>query len=75
MKILRTSTGNSKRTSRRNHLHVAISYNNIGSVCRDTGDLEKAKEYYQLALKIGKEQLGPNHAHVAAFYNNLGTVI
>ena len=40
----------------------------------DTGDLEKANEYYQLALEIRKQQLGPNHVDVAMSYNNLGSV-
>ena len=43
-------------------------------MCSDTGDLEKAKEYYQLALEIQKEQLGPNYVDVATSYNNLGLV-
>ena len=38
------------------------------------GDLEKAKEYYEWALEIRKEQLGANHVDVAKSYNNLGTV-
>ena len=37
-------------------------------------ELEKAKEYYEWALKIQKEQLGGNHVDVAASYNDLGTV-
>ena len=40
----------------------------------DTGDLEKAKEYHEWALKIKKQQLGANHVDVAASYNNLGIV-
>ena len=40
----------------------------------DTGDLEKAKEYHQLALEIRKERLGPNHVDVAASYHNLRLV-
>ena len=35
-----------------------MSYNNLGNVYSDTGDLEKAKEYHEWALKIQKEQLG-----------------
>ena len=38
----------------------------------NTGDLEKAKEYHEWALKIQKEQLGVNH--VAKSYNNFGVV-
>ena len=41
---------------------------------QNTGDLEKAKEYYQLALQIQKEQLGPKHVDVATSYCNLGIV-
>ena len=37
-------------------------------------ELEKAKEYYEWALKIQKEQLGANHVDVATSYNNLGIV-
>ena len=37
-------------------------------------ELEKAKEYYEWALKIQKEQLGANHVDVATSYNNLGKV-
>ena len=37
-------------------------------------ELEKAKEYYEWALKIIKEQLGANHVDVATSFNNLGTV-
>ena len=37
-------------------------------------ELQKAKEYYQWALDIQKEQLGPNNVHLAQSYNNLGIV-
>ena len=57
-----------------NHVGVARSYNNLGTVNSDTGDLEKAKEYHEWALKRRKEQLGANHVHVAMSYNNLGNV-
>ena len=57
-----------------NHVSVAASYNNLGTVYSDTGDLENAKEYHEWALKIQKGQLGANHVDVATSYNNLGTV-
>ena len=57
-----------------NHVDVAKSYNNLGTVYSDKGDQEKAKEYYEWALKIRKEQLGANHVDVARSYNNLGNV-
>ena len=37
-------------------------------------ELEKAKEYYEWALIIQKEQLGANHVDVATSFNNLGNV-
>ena len=55
-------------------MDVAASYNNLGVVYGNTGELAKAKDYYELALEIQKEQLGPNHVDVAASYNNLGVV-
>ena len=55
-------------------MDLAASYNNLGTVYRNTGEFAKAKEYYERALEIRKEQLGPNHVKVAASYNNLGVV-
>ena len=57
-----------------NHVDVATSYNNLGTVYRHTGEFAKAKDYHERALEIRKEQLGSNHVDVAASYNNLGTV-
>jgi tetratricopeptide (TPR) repeat protein len=37
-------------------------------------DLEKAKDYYERALEIQKEQLGANHVDVAVSYFQLGNV-
>ena len=45
-----------------------------GTAYSKTGDLQKAKEYYEWALEIQKEQLGASHVDVAACHNNLGTV-
>jgi len=36
-----------------NHVHVAVTYNNLANVHADLGDLELAKEYYDRALAIG----------------------
>ena len=33
-----------------NHIFVAMSYNNLGSVHKDLGDLQQAKQYYEKAL-------------------------
>jgi Tfp pilus assembly protein PilF len=37
-------------------------------------DLEKAKDYYQLALQIRKEQSDPKHVDVIESYNELAVV-
>ena len=52
---------------------VAISYNNIGLVYYEKGDLDKALEYHQRALTI-KERDAPNSLTVATSYNNIGLV-
>ncbi|XP_028403178.1 uncharacterized protein LOC114525918 isoform X1 [Dendronephthya gigantea] len=57
-----------------NHVSVATTYNNLGAVYSDKGELEKASFYYQHALKIQLKQLKPNHVDIATSYNNLGTV-
>ena len=52
---------------------MADSYNNIGAVLKDQGDLKGAKEYYEKALKIKIACLGTeNHTSVAQSYMNLG---
>ena len=67
-------TGIKKEQLGANHVSVATSYSNLGTVYWETGDLEKAKEYYEWALKIQKQQLGANYVDVATSYNNLGNV-
>ena len=71
-----------------NHIDVATSYNNLGSVFGAMGELEQAKVkleqakvkleqakvYFQRAIEIGINVLGPNHIDVATSYNNLGVV-
>ena len=57
-----------------NHIDVAASYNNLGSVLNAMGELEQAKDYLQRALEIWIKVLGPNDIDVATSYNNLGSV-
>lgn len=40
---------------------VAVSYNSIGLAYYRKGDYPKALEYYQKALTIWEETLGPDH--------------
>ena len=48
------------------------AYNNLGLAYQQKGDYDKAIGYYQEALKIDLEQVGPEHPEVAIRYNNLG---
>ncbi|KAJ7383706.1 hypothetical protein OS493_026236 [Desmophyllum pertusum] len=54
--------------------HVATTYNNLGTVHSDLGNLGQAKECHDRALAIRLEKLGPEHVDVASTYNKLGTV-
>eukprot|EP00970_Alexandrium_tamarense_P019939 scaffold14644_cov310-Alexandrium_tamarense.AAC.1 len=51
---------------------VATVLNNIGRVYFDSGDLEKAKGYYQQALSIRRKVLGNDHLDVSATSFNAG---
>ena len=44
----------------------------VGNLHYKKGELEKAKEYYDRAFEIGKEELGPNHDDVTDCSDNLG---
>ena len=52
----------------------ALCYTCLGSVHKDLGDLEQAKQYFERALTIYLKKLGPDHLDVAMCHNNLGTV-
>ena len=56
------------------HTKLATSYNNLGNVLYNQGDLKQAKEYYEYALAIRQQTLGPQQPDVAQSYNNLGNV-
>ena len=55
-------------------INVATSYNNLGEIHRQLGNLEQAKEFHQRALTIRLEKLGAKHINVATSYNNLGEI-
>ena len=57
------------------HPDVAASYNNLGALLQDQGDLKKAKEYHERALAIRQQTLGPEHPNVAGSYNDIGIVL
>ncbi len=58
----------------RDEILLSDIYNEHGSLNLALGEFAKAKDYYERALAIRKEQLGSNHVKVADSYNNLGIV-
>lgn len=57
-----------------NHVGVANSYNSLGSVHRELGQLQRAKDCHDCTLAIRLKELRPEHVDVAVCYNNLGSV-
>ena len=53
------------------HVHVATSYENLGTVYKNLGDFQHAKDSHARALDIRLKQLGPDHVDAATSYNNL----
>ena len=53
---------------------VTNSYNNLGPVHQDLGDLKQENECHDRALNICLKELGPEHVDVAESYYTLGAV-
>ena len=53
---------------------VARLYHNMGLLHRRLCDYQQAKEYYERALSIRLNKLGPDHADVAHTYHIMGTL-
>ena len=53
---------------------VARTYHNMGTLHHDLGDHQQAKEYYERALSIQLNKLGPEHVAVARTSRLLGDV-
>ena len=53
------------------HVHVATSNENLGTVYKNLGDFQHAKDSHASALDIRLKQLGPDHVDAATSYNNL----
>lgn len=56
------------------HQDTAASYNEIGVIYKAKGELEKAIEYYEKALRINEKVLGKEHSEIATNLNNIGAV-
>ncbi|MEM9717672.1 MAG: tetratricopeptide repeat protein [Bacteroidota bacterium] len=54
------------------HTTVAITYNALGNLVSDEGDLDLARTYYEKALEIRKQVLPEDHPHISDTYQNLG---
>ena len=50
-----------------NHVDVASSYNSLGALHKDLGDLQQAKQYYERALDIKIKQLGQDPVDVTCW--------
>ena len=53
---------------------VARTYHNMGNLHCNLGDHQQAKEYYERALSIQLNKLGPEHVAVARTSRLLGDV-
>ena len=52
-----TTTSSSKNNPQQPHERIARTLNNLGSVCRDSGDLEAARKFCQQALEMQRALL------------------
>ena len=56
------------------HPDLAHTYNEMGFVYGNQGNLEEALKWFDKALEIEEKVLDPLHTHLATTYNNKGTV-
>jgi Tfp pilus assembly protein PilF len=56
-----------------NESEKAPIYNQLGCVKDDRGEYQEAITFYEKALAIQQQSLGPNHPDLAVSYNNIGT--
>ncbi|XP_028413243.1 uncharacterized protein LOC114536091 [Dendronephthya gigantea] len=55
------------------HVYIADSYCDLGTVYNDKGDQEQASYFLHQALKIGLKQPERDNVNIARYYNNLGS--
>ena len=65
---------NTTTTTRLDHFDVTHIYHWLGVIHKAIGDHHQAKEYYERALSIQLNKLGPHHVDVAKTYHNMGNL-
>ena len=65
---------NTTATTRLDHFDVTYIYHWLGVIHKAIGDHHQAKEYYERALSIQLNKLGPHHVDVAKTYHNMGNL-
>lgn len=74
LKAYKKSLKLKKETLGSNHVSVATTLNNMGSVYFSRGDYKKALKAYEKALQVMIVLLGDDHLNVATVHNNIGDV-
>jgi tetratricopeptide (TPR) repeat protein len=57
------------------HLHVAVSLNNLATLYTVQGKYIRAKELFKRALAICEQALGPHHPNLAQFLENYAALL
>ena len=65
---------NTTTTTRLDHFDVTYIYHWLGVIHKAIGDHHQAKEYYERALSMQLNKLGPDHVDVAKTYHNMGNL-
>ena len=65
---------NTTTTTGLDHFDVTYIYHWLGVIHKAIGDHHQAKEYYERALSIQLNKLGPDHVDVAKTYHNMGNL-
>ena len=72
--VLKLDEDNTIRTGPDHAERVAHIYRNLGTLHCHLGNNQQAKEYYERALSLQVNELGPDHVEVAWTYHNMGTL-
>ena len=65
---------NTTTRTRFDHSDVTYIYHWLGVIHKAIGDHDQAKKYYERALSVQLNKLGPHHVDVAKTYHNMGNL-